>query len=577
MHKKNIDVAAMLYELADLKEMKGIDWEPIQFRKAARTIEALPEDIEALYKKGGKDALMELPGVGQGIAGRIEEYLTTGRLKELEKLKASIPKGVEQMMHVMGLGPKKAMRLYKERKIKSVAELEAAAKSGRVRSLAGFGEKSEQGILKGIALVQRGEKRKTLGVALPLARELERRLLAVKGVTKAVAAGSLRRMKETVGDVDILAIAKNSKAVMDAFTKMPDVSQILAKGPTRSAVLLSWGPHTVQADVRVLEERSFGAALQYFTGSKEHNIRLRQLAIHKGWKLNEYGIFDKNDRFITGRTEEDVYSKLGLPYIEPELRENLGEIEAGLKRKLPALISYGSLKGDFHTHTNWSDGVSTTDEMVREAARLGYQYIAITDHSPAERIAHGLDVKRLEKHLAEIDKLQKRYPRIRILKGSEVSILPDGRLDYPDSALKKLDVVVASVHSGFKSSRQAMTKRVLAALDNRFTTILGHPTGRLINQREPFDVDLAKVYAKAAERGVWLEINSFPSRLDLQDVNVKAARERGCKFVIDTDSHSKDHLPFTEYGIGQARRGWCGAKDVINTLPWKKVGKLLRR
>jgi DNA polymerase (family 10) len=577
MPRKNIEVAAILYELADLKEMKGIQWEPIQFRKAARAIETLAEDIAAVYERGGKDALMELPGVGQGIAGRIEEILKTGRLKELGKLKAGIPKGVEEMMHVMGLGPKKAMRLYRERRIKGIAELEAAAKAGRIRTLAGFGEKSEQDILKGIALLRRGEARKSLGVALPLSRELERRMQAVRGVQEAIAAGSLRRMKETVGDVDILVTAKDAPAVMQAFTSMPEVEEVLAKGPTKSAALLRWGPHTVQADVRVLEPRSFGAALQYFTGSKEHNIRLRQLAIRKGWKLSEYGIFDRRGRYIAGRTEQEVYGKLGLPYIEPELRENLGEIEAGQKRRLPRLVQYGSLKGDFHVHTSWSDGIHTTEEMVREALRLGYEYIAITDHSPAEHIAHGLEPKRLLKHIAEIDTLQKRYPRIRILKGSEVSILPDGRLDYPDELLRKLDIVVASVHSGFKSSGQDMTRRILKALENRYTTIFGHPTGRLINAREPYEADLDRIFAKAAERGTWLEINSFPQRLDLKDSHIKTARERGCRFVIDTDSHSKDHLRYTEYGIGQARRGWCEAKDIINTLAWRKVERLLER
>jgi DNA polymerase (family 10) len=577
MPRKNIEVASLLYELADLKEMKGVPWEPIQFRKAARAIETLNEDIAAVYARGGKDALLELPGVGLGIAGRIEEYLTTGKLPEIEKLKAGIPKGVEEMMHIMGLGPKKALRLYNERRIRSIAELEAAAKAGRIRTLAGFGEKSEQDILKGIALLQRGEARKHLGIALPLSRELERRMAAVKGVTQAIAAGSLRRRKETVGDIDILVTAKNAEPVMQAFTALPEVEQVIAKGPTRSAVLLRWGPHTVQADVRVVEPRSFGAALQYFTGSKEHNIRLRQAAISRGWKLNEYGIFDKRGRYLAGRTEQEVYAKLGTPYIEPELREDRGEIEAAQKHKLPKLVPYGALRGDFHIHTNWSDGIHTTEEMVTEALRLGYEYVAITDHSPAEHIAHGLEPKRLLKHLAEIDALQRKYPGIRILKGSEVSILPTGKLDYPDAVLKQLDIVVASVHSGFKTSRNAMTGRILAALDNRHTRILGHPTGRLINEREPYDADMDKVFAACAERGIWLEINASPKRLDLKDGHIKAARDAGCRFAIDTDSHSKDHLQFAEFGIAQARRGWCEAKDIINTLSWKKVEKLLAR
>ncbi len=360
---------------------------------------------------------------------------------------------------------------------------------------------------------------------------------------------------------------------MDFFVNMPNVDFVQGKGGTKSSVTLKEG---LDCDLRVLDEKSFGAALAYFTGSKEHNIVMRQLAIKKGWKLSEYGLFDKSDNVIAGKTEEEIYQRFGMGYIEPELRENTGEIEVSIDGKLPNLVKYNSLKGDLHLHTKWSDGVSTMEDMVLSAIKMGYEYIAITDHSKAERVANGLDEQRVLKYIEEIEKMQKKYPEIRILKGSEVSILKDGRLDFQKSILEKLDWVVGSVHSGFKTPKEEMTKRVLAALDCGYINVLGHPTGRIVNAREPFDIDLEKVFEKAKEREILMEINSN-QRLDLSDVNIRKAKKLGLKFCINTDSHSIGDLSLGEIGISQARRGWLEEKDVINTLPWGKFGKFLMK
>ena len=572
---KNIEIAEILFELADIYEMQNVPWKPIALRKAARVIETLTEEVEEIYKKGGTEALEKIPGVGAGIARRIEELLTTGKLKEYETAIKAIPRGVEEIMHLMGIGPKKAIRLYKELGIASIKELEAAAKAGKIRTLRGFGPKSEEDILKALELKRIGEKRITLGVALPIAREIQKRLLSITGVTKAVPSGSLRRMRETVGDIDTLVIAKDSKKVMDYFTTMPEVIRVLAKGPTKSMVMLQFGPYQIQADVRVLSEKSFGAALQYFTGSKDHNIKLRQLAIKKGYKLSEYGLFEtKTNRQIAGRSEEEIYSKLGLPYIEPELRENLGEIEAAQENRLPDLIGYEAIKGDLQVHTNWSDGNNSLEEMVSACQKLGYAYIAITDHSKRQKVAHGMDEKRILKQIKEIEKIRKKF-EIEILIGSEVDILPNGDLDYRNAILKKLDFVLASVHSKFKSPKEEMTRRICKALENPYVKCFAHPTGRIINVRPPYEVDLEKVGQVAKDRDIALEINAYPDRLDLKDSHIKMLKEIGVKFLINTDSHAVDHLKYIEYGIAQARRGWATSSDILNSLPWKKFEKWL--
>jgi len=570
---KTQEIVDIFYEIADILELRQVPWKPAAYRKAARTLETLSEGVEEIYKRGGLKELMEIPGVGERLAKKIAEYIETGKMKEHQRVKRMIPPGVEEMMHVASLGPKKAMRLYQKLHIKSVSQLEHAAKAGRISRLKGFGKKSEQDILRGLSFLKLRKERTLLGTALPIAREIVGRLKKIKGVKAAEAAGSLRRMKETIGDIDILVIAKNSKPVMDFFTAMPDVATVLAKGATKSMVMLKQG---IQTDVRVLDERSFGAALQYFTGNKDHNIELRKIAIKKGWKLSEYGLFKRSGGYIAGRTEREVYRALGLPYIEPELRENTGEIEAARKHTLPKLIGYDDIKGDLHVHTNWSEGGQTIEEMARAARAVGRKYIAICDHSKSQKISHGLNEKRLLKQIAEIDKVNKRLGDFRLFKGTECDILPDGSLDLADSALKQLDIVVAAVHSRFKSPKSEMTKRICRALENPLVTILGHPRGRLINERAPYAIDFEKICETAKANGKLLEINSFPSRLDLDDVNIRAAKELGVKFSIDTDSHAKDHLRFIELGIAQARRGWLGPKDVINTLPLKKFEKFVK-
>jgi len=571
---KNIEIALIFYKIADILEMLGIEWKPIAYRRAARVIETMSKDIETIYNKDGLKGLMQISSIGKALAKKIEEYILTDKIKEYELLKKQIPKGFEDLLYVQGIGPKKVYKLFRKLKIDNIQKLENAAKKGLIRKLDGFGDKSEQEILKSIEIFKRGQERMLLGKALPIAREIESSLEKLKEVKKVVIAGSVRRMKETIKDIDILVISSNPKKVVNTFTTMPNVERVLAKGETKSSIVLKQG---INSDLRVLEEKSFGAGLNYFTGSKDHNVELRRIAITKGLKLSEYGLFNaKNGRYVCGRTEQDVYKKLGLSYVAPELRENFGEIPAAKKSKLPKLIDYDSLKGDLHMHTKWSDGANTTEEMIKACINLDYKYIAITDHSKSEYIANGLDEKRLLKHCQEIDKLQKKYPQIRVLKGAEVDILSDGKLDYSDKILKKLDLVIASIHSRFKSQKEEMTKRIIKALENKYVNIFSHPTGRLINEREPYEVDIEKLFETARENNVFLEINSFPSRLDLKDINIKLALEHEVKFAINSDSHSTEHLKYIELGIAQARRGWLESKDILNTLSKQKVEKILQ-
>ncbi|MEM4240106.1 MAG: DNA polymerase/3'-5' exonuclease PolX [Candidatus Woesearchaeota archaeon] len=570
---KNSEIAGIFYEMADLLEMQNVQWKPRAYRNAARAVDSA-EDVEIILKKGGKKALMDIPGIGEALAGKIIEYIETGKIKEYERLTGKLPEGVHAMMHIMGVGPKKAWRLYKELNIKSVDELEKACKAGKLRSLRGFGAKTEEDILKGIATLRTGQERINLGKAWLISKEIIQHLKKLKDVKAITPAGSLRRMQETIGDIDILVISSNPEAVMNTFTRMPDVVRVLAKGSTKSSVQLKDG---VNADVRVLEPKSFGAALQYFTGNKDHNIALRQIAIKKGMKLSEYGLF-RGSRQIAGRTEEEIYKKLGLKYIEPELRQNTGEIEAAKTGKLPKIIGYDSIKGDLHVHTNYSDGTNTAEEMIQAAISQGYEYIALTDHSKSEHIAHGMEEKRLAKYIAEIDRLKKRYSgKIHVLCGSEVNIMNDGSLDYSKKWLDRLDWVIGSVHSRFKSTEDEMTKRIIRAIETGQMSVLGHPTGRLIGTREPYAVNMEKVIEAARKNNVALEINAFPLRLDLKDSHIRLAVEAGAKLCIGTDSHNTNHLPVMKFGIAQARRGWAEEKDIINAMPWKKLEKYISR
>src|SRR3989338_6599782 len=479
---KNREVAELLNKIADYLELEEDTIRVRAYRKAALVIEGLSEDIAEIAKKG-IEALEELPGIGEGIAKKIMDFLDNGKSKHLEELKKKTPIDMEGLRELGGVGPKTILKLYKKLKVKNVRELEKAAKQGKIKEIEGLGPVVEKNILKSIEFSRKSQGRVLLGYALPAAEQIVESLRQLQEVQKADIAGSLRRRKETIGDIDILVTSNSPEKVIDFFTKMPDVRQVLAKGPTKSSIRIE----NIQADLRVLPDNIYGAALLYFTGNQQHNIELRKIAIQKRMKLSEYGLFDKKtSKLIAGKTEEQLLSHLGMGYIEPELRENQGEIEAAQKRTLPKLVPYNSIKGDLHMHTNWSDGESTIEGMVKACSGLGYQYISITDHSKSERIANGLDEKRVLKYIEEIERAGKKFPEIQILAGSEVSILKDGKLDFPKQTLEKLDWVVGSIHSGFKMPEKEMTSRVLKALDSGHINLLGHPTGRIVNRREPF-------------------------------------------------------------------------------------------
>ncbi|MEM2974167.1 MAG: DNA polymerase/3'-5' exonuclease PolX [Candidatus Micrarchaeia archaeon] len=571
---RNLEIAAIFYAMADILEIQNVQWKPQAYRKAARSLENLSKDVGDIYAEKGMEGILSIPGVGEGLAKKIVEYIQTGKIKEYDKLRAGLPKGLAELIEIPGMGPKRAMILFNKLGIRDIAGLKQAAQQHKIAALKGFGEKSEANILQGIALREKGQERMLLGTALQIANDVIMRLKNVKGVDRIEPAGSLRRRKETIGDIDILVTTENDAAtrrVMDVFTTMPDVVQVLAKGRTKSAVLLKGG---IQTDVRVLKDEEFGSALQYFTGSKEHNIELRKIAIKKGLKLSEYGLF-KGNRRIAGKDEEGIYKALGMEYIPPEMRENTGEIEAAINGTLPEIVDYGDIKGDLHVHTDYSDGDNTIEEMVEEGLRLGYEYVCISDHSKGERIANGMDEERLLKQLDEIKKLNsdRRFRNIRILTGCEVDIKINGELDFSDDILKKLDVVICSIHSGFKSPKEKMTERMLTAMDNRYMKILGHPTGRVINQRLPYELDIEKIFEKAANRKIAMEINSYGKRLDLNDSDIRKAKEYGIKFSIGTDAHNSETMRKIHLGVAMARRGWAEKKEVLNTYSLKELMK----
>ena len=569
---KNLEVAKMLYFIAIYLEMDEVQFKPRAYEKAANSIESLEKDVMEIYKEGGIEALMEIPGVGEAIAKKIEEFILTGKIAELERLKKKVPVDVEGLMGIEGIGPKRIKTLYKKLGIKKIEGLEKAAKNGKIRKLEGFGEKSEQNILRGIDFLKKSKGRLLLGYVLPVAREIEERLRNLKEVQHVSIAGSLRRRKETIGDIDILVTSSNPSKVMNFFVKMPEVAAVYGKGSTKSTVRLKIG---CDADLRVVEDKSFGAALQYFTGNVDHNVGLRKIAISKGYKLNEYGIF-KGNKQIAGKTEEEVYKALGVRWIPPELREHTGEIEIAKKNKLPKLIEYDSLKGDLHIQTKWTDGANSIKDMAEAAKKLGLEYIAITDHTKRNAFVGGLDEKQILKQKNEIDKVNKGIAGLTILSGTEVDILKNGKLDISNKVLSQLEVVGASVHSNFNLSKEEQTNRIIKAMENENVDILFHPTGRLIQQREPYDVDIERIIQTAKNTGTILEINSFPSRLDLKDEHIKLAVKDRIKLVIDSDAHSTLHFKFLEFGIAQARRGWAEKKDVVNTRPLKEFLKSLK-
>ena len=568
---KNQFVADTLYLIADLLDLKGeMFFKTRAYRIAAQTIESLDEDIETIVRQG---TLESIAGIGEALAKKITELVQTGKLEYLERLKKEVPTGLIDLLSIPGLGPKKVAAMYKKLGITTIEDLRNAASNGKLRTLAGFGEITERNILRGIQLLEKTSGRVLLNVAYEDGTRYLDYLKKSKQIEKIDIAGSLRRMRETIGDLDILASSKDPEAVMEHFVKYPEVAEILAKGATKSSVLLN---DHLQVDLRVVEEKSYGAALQYFTGSKDHNVALRGFAIKKGYKLNEYGLFDKNtEKYIAGKTEADIYKKIGMQYIEPELRENRGEFEAAKNNTLPTLVKYDEIKGDFHVHSLWSDGSDSIETIAAAATQRGYEFIGITDHSQSLKIANGLTEERVQKKILEIKKVEKKFPNLQILCGTECDIKTDGTLDYNRKILQQFDFVYIAIHTAFKMDKATMTKRIITGMDNEQVNFLAHPTGRLIGKRDPYEVDIDQIIDAARQTDTRLEINSFPDRLDLDDVHLKQAKEHNIRFVLGTDSHSINHLDFMRFGIATARRGWLEKQDILNTSSVREIEKIL--
>ncbi|MFH1782945.1 MAG: DNA polymerase/3'-5' exonuclease PolX [Candidatus Omnitrophota bacterium] len=566
---KNQLIADIFREIAQILEIKGENHFRIRaYERAAQNIESLAEDIEGISKE---DKLEEISGIGKDLAEKIKEIISTDNLQYLEDLKKNMPQGLLDMLKVPGIGPKTAKLLYEELGILDIVMLERMAHAGKIRLLPGMKKKTEENILRGIELLKRGRDRMDLKTAKDVCGPFIEELKKLKDVKRIDPSGSLRRMKDTIRDIDILVASKKPKKIMDAFTTLESVGSVLAKGDTKSSIITKDG---IQVDLRVVEEKSYGASLMYFTGSKEHNIRLRQLAIKNSLKLSEYGLF-KNDKVVAREKEIDVYKALGLGYIPPELREDRGEIEASLKGTLPELVTLDDIKGDLHMHSVWSDGGSSTEENVLKALDLGYEYIAITDHSEGLKIAGGLTREELKAKKKELDKLNKKYKKIKILFGAEVDIDSEGALDYPDPILKEMDIVIAAIHTGFKQSKEKITKRILKVCQNKHVNMIAHPTGRLWGAREAYEFDLKEVFKACRDYNVALEVNSFPQRMDLNDINCQMAKENGVKIAINTDAHISSQLDMMYLGVAVARRGWLTKKDVLNTLSFKNLQQQL--
>jgi DNA polymerase (family 10) len=567
----NNDIAAIFEEIADLLEIEQANPFRIRaYRSAARTVQGLGEAVSDLIKQGYD--LQQLPGIGEALAEKIAEIVRTGKCQALEKLRKESGRGLLDLLHIPGLGPKRVAILYHELDIQTPQQLLRAIKDGRLRQLHGFGEKTEQHILDMLQVHTQHQRRFKLAIAAQYVQSLVSYLCATDETAKIVVAGSYRRRKETVGDLDILAATADARPLIERLTHYDEVKEILSAGTTRSPVILRNG---LQVDLRAVKPESFGAALQYFTGSKQHNIAIRRRGQQLGLKINEYGVF-KGESSVAGQTEESIYQALGLPYIAPELRENSGEIEAAEAGRLPRLVEMGDLAGDLHVHTLATDGHNTIEEMALAAKSLGLSYIAITEHSKRLTVTHGLDETRLLQQMEEIDRLNESLKGITILKGIEVDILEDGSLDLPDSLLARLDLVIGAVHSKFHLSRAQQTVRILKAMDHPHFTLLAHPSGRLLEQREPYDMDMARVIHQAKERGCYLELNAHPERLDLLDTHCRMAKEAEVLVSINSDAHSIADLSNLKYGIGQARRGWLEKGDVLNTRPLNELRKLLK-
>ena len=570
MRMKNKELADLFGRMADILEFK--DENPFKisaYRKAARIIGDLTQDIEEIAESG---KLKDVPGIGEGMAQKIVEYLKTGKVSKFEEVRKGVPDELIAIMDIPGMGPKTLSMIHKEKGISSLSQLEKAVENGSLVGLPGIGEKKVENIKRGIQLLKQSKGRMNLGIAFPVAKRIVEALREKAGSRKIEWAGSLRRMRENIGDIDILATGPNKEKIIHTFTHLPEVKEVLASGETKASVIVEG---SIQIDLRVVEEDSYGAALQYFTGSKGHNIHLRGIAKTKGIKINEYGVF-KGEKKIGGKEEEDVYRALGMDWIEPELREDRGEIEAAQEDRLPKLVKEPEIKGDLHVHSNWSDGTSPIEEIGRAAQKRGYQYVAICDHSKSLKITHGLDESRLVKQIEEIDRINEKTRGFQMLKGTEVDILNDGRLDLSEKVLEKLDLVVAAVHSGFKQEKQKMTKRIVRALENPFVNVLAHPSGRLLGARDPYGVEIDEVMEAAKQYGKALEINAYFERLDLDDIHCRKAKEMGIPLAIGTDSHHLDQMWMISLGVAVARRGWLESKDVLNTLTLKEILKWCR-
>ena len=565
----NTDVASVLYEIGEILTIKDDRFRSRAYLLAAQRITSLTEDIRKVKERGELD---KIPGVGKSIAATIAEVLDTGESKVLEELRESLPPGVRQLMEVEGIGPKNAIRLVDELKISSIDDLEKAAKEGRIRELKGFGEKKEQNLLQSIDDLRGRQSRFLLGEVLPVVNDMLAWMRESSAVLKVEVAGSYRRRKETIGDLDLLVASNDPDAASERFVSMPPVERIVSHGATKSTVYLK---RHLQVDCRIVPPEAYGAALQYFTGSKDHNVKLRTIGVKMGYKLNEYGLFRREgDALVASETEEEIYRALGMDWVAPEIRENRGEIEAAMEHKLPKLVKLEEIRGDLHCHSKWSEGTMTIREVTEKARSLGLSYVAITDHSKSLGIARGLDEKRLAEQGKEIDALNKELGDFTVLKGIECDIKADGSMDLADSALADLDFVVGSIHSGFKNDEETMTSRMIAAIQNEHVDAIGHPTGRIIQKRKPYPINLDRVIEAAVAQKVVLEINAFPERLDLDDVSCRKAMEAGAQVSIGTDAHALNQMEFLPLGVSVARRGWLTVKDVLNTLT---AGELIRR
>lgn len=569
---KNSETANILNKIADILEIQGETFKPRAYRRAAQNIQNLGEAIEKVHERG---ELKKIPGIGEAIAKKVGEFLETGGVEYLDKLKSEVPEGLIRMLDIPGLGPKKVALIHDETHIITIDELRIACENHELEGIKGLGSKTEENILRGIELLEKTQGRFLLDQAQRNGEALKAYLEEdMKNVKRIAPAGSLRRRKETIGDIDILVSSEHPKEVMDRFVSYEEVVEVIAKGDTKSSIRLSDG---MQADVRVVPEESYGAAMQYFTGSKAHNVKVRKVAISMGLKINEYGVYKKDsDEKIAGEDEKKVYEALGLAYIPPELREDRGEVELAQKGELPNLITGNDIQGDLHVHSDWSDGAVPIPELVAAAKTMRYQYLAINDHSQSMKFAGGLEKDRLLKQIEEIRKINKKDEKFHVFAGIECNINKDGTMDIPRDMEDEVDFITGAIHSNFKMSEKDMTFRIISAFANERVKVFAHPTGRLLGKREPYSVNMERLIEAAMDNNVIFEINSFPDRLDLNDTNIKYAKEKGMRFTISTDTHRKEHLSYMEFGVATARRGWCEKKDIINTLPTKKLEKILK-